>query len=284
MGLQVYQCINSRPDNQDTEEQRTDKENEVSRVFLQYLSRTCDFGDFDTTEWEQIYKNTDLIQVWEALVGSTDITELAKFTIIILNIVANQAGCERTFSRTKIEHSDHCNRLGLEKMDKRTKIRAQIRAEHEKQGLVKPRQSRKNHKSTATLLSVPRYQDLLEDQEDNDTTERGRTLVSSAAGWRTEVTKWIEDARAAERAEAESDREEQQRNGVSPPLPNCLPAWKPITLQVLLGRAEKPCTRKPSTRVMREEEILMEVLADVAEDDNPDDGAIEIDSEDEYRE
>ncbi|KAJ6625302.1 hypothetical protein B0H10DRAFT_2211988 [Mycena sp. CBHHK59/15] len=129
--ISVYRRINFHPDNQDTEEQWMDKENGVSRAFLQYLSGTCAFGDFDTTEWEQIYKNTDPIQVWEALVGSTNITELAKFTII----VANQAGCEHTFSRTKIEHSDHRNRLGLEKMDKRTKIWAQIWAEHESKGL-----------------------------------------------------------------------------------------------------------------------------------------------------
>ncbi|KAJ6509609.1 hypothetical protein DFH09DRAFT_1100883 [Mycena vulgaris] len=271
----VYCRINARPDNPDTPEQRTAKENAVSKAFMQYLSRTGEFTDFDAADWEWIYEDTDPIRVWEALADTSKLTELAKFAIIILNIVANQAGCECMFSRTKVEQSDHRNRLGLEKMDKRTKIRAQIPSEHDKQGLVKPRQARKNHKSIGTLLSVPRYRDLLDDQEDEDPSERGRALVSSAQGWRTEVAKWIGEAKAAERAEALSDAEVPDDDEVSPRLPNRLPGWKPITLQALFGGAQKPRARKPSVRVMEEEEILMEALPDAAEDECPDDGAIE---------
>ncbi|KAJ6546601.1 hypothetical protein B0H10DRAFT_2384429 [Mycena sp. CBHHK59/15] len=154
--------------------------------------------------------------VWEALAGSSHITELAQFAIIILQIVANQAGCERTFSRTKIEQSDHRVCLGLDKIEKRTKICAEIRAEHIEKGLYKPRKPRKNHKSTATLLSVPRYQDLLGDQDDEDPTERGRALVSSVVGWRMQMAKWIGDARAAEQEETEEDSEDEE----TPLLPN----------------------------------------------------------------
>ncbi|KAJ6626261.1 hypothetical protein B0H10DRAFT_2185875 [Mycena sp. CBHHK59/15] len=221
-------------------------------------------------------------------VGSSALAELADFEITILQIVANQAGCERTFSRTKVEESDHRNRLSLEKIERRTKVRTQIRSEHIKQGLYKPRKGRKNHKSTVSLVKVPRYHDLLEDQNDEDPIERGDTLVSSAEGWRTQVARWIGDAKAAERVERENEDNNAIPNTIpseeaTPRVPNHIPGWKPITLQVLFSGAEKPRTRKPSPRVMEEEEMLMQQLAEDAEDEVPDDGAIEIDSDKEYQ-
>ncbi|KAJ7042268.1 hypothetical protein C8F04DRAFT_1176428 [Mycena alexandri] len=185
-------------------------------------------------------------------------------------------------------------------------VRADIRADHERQGLIKPRQGRKNHKSVGALLAVPRYCDLLEDQEDEDPSERGRALVSSTDGWRTEMAKWVADSKAAEvveRAEAaekakwkaqretlglDSDSELEEED--TPRLPKT-PRWKPITLATLFGLSEKPLKRKPSesARVLEEEERLMEALAemearaDADEDARMDDGAIEIDSDDEYR-
>jgi hypothetical protein len=92
------------------------------------------------------------------------------------------------------------------------------------------------------------------------------------------MAKWIADARAAEREEHEEDGEGHPEEAV----PKRLPAWKPLTLETLFGEA-KPRKRKPSVRVMEEEEILMEQLADAAEDEVPDDGGIEIDSDDEFR-
>ncbi|KAJ7939017.1 hypothetical protein B0H13DRAFT_1851186 [Mycena leptocephala] len=93
----------------------------------------------------------------------------------------------------------------------------------------------------------------------------------------------------AERAElAEAERvEKAAKEGVpdqlqttdeesTPRLPNRLPAWKPMTLQILFGGVEKPRTRKPSVRV-----ILMEALAEEVEDAFPNDGAIEINSDEE---
>ncbi|KAJ6607227.1 ribonuclease H-like domain-containing protein [Mycena sp. CBHHK59/15] len=264
----------------DTKEERKVKEAQVSKVFVQYLAGRADFGDFDAKEWEEIHDNVDPVMVWQALAGSSDITELACFAIIILQVVANQAGCERTFSRTKIEQSDHRVHLGLPKIEKRTKIRAEIRSEHIKQGLYKPWKPRQNHKSTATLLSVPRYQDLLGDQDDEDPDERGCALVSSEEGWRTQMAKWIGDARAAERDEQDDTANVPEET--APLVPNRIPAWKPLTLKVLFGEA-MPRKRKLSARLMEEEEILMEQLADAAEDDFPDDGAIEIDSDNEFR-
>ncbi|KAJ7502351.1 ribonuclease H-like domain-containing protein [Mycena galericulata] len=287
----LYRRMNSRPDNEDSAEQKQVKEDAVSKAFMQYLAGTSDFTDFDAEDWERVNGNTDPIAVWAALADSKHLHELATFAIIILNIVANQAGCERTFSRTKIEQSDHRNRLGLQKIDKRTKIKAQILSEHQEQGLIKPRAGRKNHKSFKTLLSVPRYRDLLEDQDDEDPSERGRALVSSAESWRTVLAKWIDDARTAEREEVEERAEllaaeelenQQSRERNVPQLLKKLPTWKPMTLRALFGGAEKPRTRKPSARAMEEEEILMEALAEEIEDTFPDDGAIEVDSDEEY--
>ncbi|KAJ7215454.1 hypothetical protein GGX14DRAFT_391882 [Mycena pura] len=54
-------------------------------------------------------------------------------------------------------------------------------------------------------------------------------------------------------------------------LPDRLPAWKPMTLLVLFGGAEQPRQRKLSARVMEEEGVWMQALAEA-----DDDGAIKI--------
>ncbi|KAJ7210832.1 hypothetical protein GGX14DRAFT_394457 [Mycena pura] len=63
--------------------------------------------------------------------------------------------------------------------------------------------------------------------------------------------------------------------------------WRPLTLKALFGGATKPrerkSARKAAQRVMEAEEILMQQLAEEEEDCIPDDGAIEIDSDEEYR-
>lgn len=105
--------------------------------------------------------------------------------------------------------------------------------------------------------------------------------MSSREGWRTQTAKWISDTRTADRDAEDPDSDEQA--DTTPHIPSRLPTWKKITLRVLFGGAEKPRARKPSARVIQEEELLMQALAEELEDDVPDDGAIEIDSEDEYR-
>jgi hypothetical protein len=64
----------------------------------------------------------DPIAVWTAFQSQPDITELATFAQLILTVVANQAGCERTFSDLKIKQAQRQNRLHLEKLDKMTKV------------------------------------------------------------------------------------------------------------------------------------------------------------------
>ncbi|KAJ7915735.1 hypothetical protein B0H13DRAFT_1871854 [Mycena leptocephala] len=176
---------------------------------------------------------------------------------MLLHMVANQAGCERTFSKVKVQQTPQ--------------IAAKIIAEHQQQGLYKPRKPRNNHKSTANLLSVPRYRDLLDDQQDEDPSERGRALVSSPTGWRTIMAKWIGDAREAEREERLATDDEP---AIEMRLPHVSSTWAPMKLVILFGEATKPRARKPSRKAMEEEELLMQALAEQEEDDIPDDGVI----------
>ncbi|KAJ7903010.1 hypothetical protein B0H13DRAFT_2335363 [Mycena leptocephala] len=197
--------------------------------------------------------NVDPILVWESWKGSSELRELAEFAIMLLHVVANQAGCERTFSKVKVQQTPHRVRLKLDKLDKATKAYSTARS-------LKPRKPRNNRKSTANLLSVPRYRDLLDDQQDEDPSERGRALVSSPTGWRTIMAKWIGDAREAEPIEMR--------------LPHVSSTWTPMKLVVIFGEATKPRARKPSRKAMEEEELLMQGLAEQEEDDIPDDGVI----------
>jgi hypothetical protein len=50
------------------------------------------------------------------------IAELARFGVILLKIVVNQAGCERVFSNLKIKQTQYHNCLGLDKLEKMTKV------------------------------------------------------------------------------------------------------------------------------------------------------------------
>ncbi|KAJ6605753.1 hypothetical protein B0H10DRAFT_2303588 [Mycena sp. CBHHK59/15] len=56
-----------------------------------------------------------------------------------------------------------------------------------------------------------------------------------------------------------------------------------MTLAVLFRGAEKPRARKPAARAMEQEELLMQALAEAEENGVLDDGAIEIDSDDEFQ-
>ncbi|KAL1737706.1 hypothetical protein HDZ31DRAFT_78946, partial [Schizophyllum fasciatum] len=143
----------------------------------------------------------DPIAVWSAFEGDENVRELALFAKLIFTVVVNTAGCERTFSHLKIIQTPHRARLTNDKLEAMTKIASKIRSENIERGVIKPRGGRKNHKNVDMLMSVPRYRDLLEDQEYEDTSERGRLLVSSAEGWRVEMAKWVADARAAEKEE-----------------------------------------------------------------------------------
>ncbi|KAJ7450471.1 hypothetical protein FB451DRAFT_1410441 [Mycena latifolia] len=209
-------------------------------------------------------------------------------SITLFSIVVNQAAVERVFSFVKETTKDRRNRLGLEKTEKTLKVNSQIRAEHRAAGLVKDRKVRQNHKAVEKLLQVPRYGNLLQDQADEDPSERGRALVSSPDGWRVEMAQWISDAQ-------EASAQEEQESSSEPVLtvPETEPArlvrrprkWQPMTLEKLFGtspRKESLRTRV-SRRAREEEEMYMRVMAELeAEDDTLDAGEIEIDDSEVY--
>ncbi|EJD49896.1 hypothetical protein AURDEDRAFT_121926 [Auricularia subglabra TFB-10046 SS5] len=69
---------------------------------------------------------------------TTDVCDLASFAIMLLNLACNQAGNERVFSQLLVQQTRLRNRLGLEKLEKMTKIGAQLRAEHYEANLREP--------------------------------------------------------------------------------------------------------------------------------------------------
>ena len=202
------------------------------------------------------------------------------------------------FSDLKVKQTQCHNRLGLEKLSKMTKVclfycldssqahhsiyqvGSDIKAEQQSIGLTKDRGKRKVHKSVETLLAVPCYSDLLDDQDDEDESERGRLLVSSSEGWHTEMAKWIGEARAAELAEDSSDEGEMEESVVNDRNSRIL-KWKPITLAVLFGGQKQPPSRLIPAEIDAES-ALMQALAEAEEDLRPDDGEIEIPSDEEY--
>ena len=102
-------------------------------------------------------------------------------------------------------------------------------------------------------------------------------LVSSRQGWRTEMAKWITEARAAELDEDSDDDDIiPTASGNTRPI-----KWKPVTLANLFGNQELLLSQPASTEI-DVEAALMEVLADADEDEWLDDGAVEIGSDEEY--
>jgi hypothetical protein len=64
----------------------------------------------------------DPIIVWKQLISEPEAAALADFAILLLGIVVNQAGNERTFSDLKIKKTRLRNRLGIPKLEKMSKV------------------------------------------------------------------------------------------------------------------------------------------------------------------
>ena len=155
-----------------------------------------------------------------------------------------------------------------------------IKSQHQAEGLEKTRCKQSVHKSTETLLAVPRYLDLLEDQYHEDESERGRVLVSSASGWHIEMAKWIAEAREAELEESDDDGERKDVMD-DRQCAKTVWKWKPITLALLFGGEKPRWSRLPPEEVDAESQ-LMEALAELEEDKWLDDGEVEIPSDQEF--
>ncbi|KAJ7652632.1 hypothetical protein B0H17DRAFT_1147314 [Mycena rosella] len=68
--------------------------------------------------------------MWEQMKTFELVVHLASFTILLLDLVANQAPNERSFSVLKIKKTHLRNRLGTKKLEKISKLGADIHAEN----------------------------------------------------------------------------------------------------------------------------------------------------------
>ncbi|KAK7693997.1 hypothetical protein QCA50_003573 [Cerrena zonata] len=160
-------------------------------------------------------------------------------------------------------------------------------------GFVQDRDKRKNHSDerVQTLLHVPRYGDVLEDDADDSdvgeastqpSTSNIRThLVTSRAAWRRELAKWQQEQLTDSDSDSDSGGDTLSGAGTRRPRSFKLPL--PLA-KLFGGQAKKPIsTGKQRRRTYTQEALYMELLAAEEEDpDNiPDDGAREG-SGDEY--
>ncbi|KAJ6555690.1 ribonuclease H-like domain-containing protein [Mycena vulgaris] len=288
--IQMYRCLGLRPGSKHS----VDGEKKVDKAMGDYLAGIGCFRAWDdrVKRGEMLSIDEDPIAFWKGYL-KTDTKELAELAATIFSIVVNQAGVERLFSFIKEHTKDRHNRLGLPKTEKALKIDAKIRSEHRKAGLIKTRQVRHNHKAASTLLDVPRYANLLQDQADKDPSECGRTLVQSAEGWHTKMACWIADT---QEAEAEGDEENDKEDVPVVPNPPRLSQlraprkWKPISLERLFAKTAKESLRarrgeRMARRAQEEEQMYMQVMAELdAADSTPDDGEVEIDDSEVYGE
>ncbi|KAF8878171.1 ribonuclease H-like domain-containing protein [Gymnopilus junonius] len=290
--LQTYRRVQSRPHSEDTEVQRImndTKEAEISTAFLGYLGGTGAFADWERNKesFQQVHGDNPLA-VWKVFRTNSSVAELANFAIMLLSISVNQAGLERNFSDLKIKKTRLRNRLKLPRLEKMSKVGASIRASHKEEGLVEDHEKRKNHKDSklGELLVVPRYADLLEEDEgdaaDNQSIggepQDKSGLVKTQAGWRKEMSKWVQKERE-EDLDLDSTIAESVANAV---YGRNRSRWLPRSLELLFGgrkEIDKDEQRRRDHRrtAYTEEARLMELLANEEADEEriPDDGELE---------
>ena len=157
-----------------------------------------------------------------------------------------------------------------------------IKTEHQKLGIAKRREKRNIHRGAEKLLFMPRYSDLLDNLDNDEESERGRALVSTAAGWRTEMARWIGEARAENSDLSARDTtysvvdDNSESAAATPPLisQSRISRFKSTKLSELFDDAPRRSTRVPDV-VIDEEAELMQALAEMEEDDRLDDGTLE---------
>ncbi|KAJ7899690.1 hypothetical protein B0H13DRAFT_2336946 [Mycena leptocephala] len=251
--------------------QKTAKEAEVSQAFLKYMGSIGVFADFEDqrVDFEQTHGNNPVL-VWEVMLASPDVRELADFAILILGIVVNQGSNERDFSDFKIKTRLR-NRLSFAKTGKMSKVGASIRAEHLAAGFVKPREARKNHDESrvAELIAVSQYADLIENEEDSDDNIGERVYTSWVVAAR------LEELEESEHNNLDADADANTSHSVAePPPPQRTGRWLPCPLSRLFGgKIPQPPSRVPRAAFSREE-LLMQLLAAEHSEEEPDDGEL----------
>ena len=151
---------------------------------------------------------------------------------------------------------------------------------HKTAGFVQARAKRQNHDSEriANLLAVPRYADIVEDN-DSVEEERGRSnLVKSHGGWRNEMKKWIEQ----EGRNSLGDDSEDDDTLANAMYGQKRSKWLPRSLDLLFGEVkdigvDEQTRRNRRRQAYSDEARLMELLADEEADEDPipDDGELE---------
>jgi hypothetical protein len=81
----------------------------------------------------------------------------------------------------------HLNCYSLHSLYSNFKVREQIAKDCNNTSKCPDSQKHHNHQANNTLLAVPRYDDLLGDQNNEDETEHGQALVSLQDSWWTEM-------------------------------------------------------------------------------------------------
>jgi hypothetical protein len=226
--------------------------------------------------------------MWEKMKTFPSTLQLANFALPLLDLVVNQASNECSFPDLKIKKTRLRNRLGTKKLEKMSKVfiapfnhviaqvrplfGAEIRSKNIAAGLVHERTAREVHDPTKVsgLLSVPRYADALEADEDEGEGPRPSKLVKSAAAWRVEVNKWVRSARESEEGMSEYKEDDTAPTGGRSRAANSFPR----SLALLFGGDLKKPVEKPHAKKFTREVLMMELLATEESDEDPDDGAL----------
>ncbi|KAJ6615716.1 hypothetical protein B0H10DRAFT_2435314 [Mycena sp. CBHHK59/15] len=279
--MTLYRHVQSRPSTSPiVEGERESKERQVSEAFLHYLRGTGDFAPWEANKETFGRDNgNDPMKVWEQLKACPDIVELANFTLLLLGLVVNQASNKCSFSDLKIKKTRLRNRLGILKLEKMSKLGSSIRTEHLQEGLIDERKPRNVHEANkaASLISVPRYSDVLETADGDGEEETQLKLVKSAVSWRADVSKWkAASNKPADSDEGDTDDEELPTPGTRRPT-----KIFPRSLDLLFGGVVRRAVGKPPPAQFTREVLMMELLAAEESDEEPDDGALPG-SEDEY--
>ncbi|KAJ6492762.1 ribonuclease H-like domain-containing protein [Mycena vitilis] len=269
----------------------------LNTAFTQYLSGTGPFASWFTknsthkASYLEVNDENPLV-FWQMLESNAEVATLAKFALMLLHLVVNQAGLERWFSDFSNKKNKKRNRLGLTKMAQQAKITRYIRDEQQAEGLLDERGGRKNHsdEQVPTLLAVPRYADaILSDTDDSeDEGEKVSVMVRTSSAWRKQVAKWQADMRELdmvsenESIDGRGAVSEDEDMPASVPIPararprRAPRSWLPTTLASLFaGVVPKPITLARRDRVVSEESLYMELLAAEHSDEEPDAGAQE---------
>ncbi|KAJ7437344.1 ribonuclease H-like domain-containing protein, partial [Mycena latifolia] len=247
------------------------REKDLSTAFMQYLQGTGPFVSWRANKEEFQKQHPDDPQlVWEQLKTTEGVQDLARFAILLLGLVVNQAPNERSFSDLKIKKTRLRNRLGTKKLEKMSKLGADIRSENIAAGLIHERTAREVHDPTQVsgLLSVPRYADALDADDDERDGRRPSKLVKTAVNWRVQVNKWVKDAQENEDSLDEVENSEPEG---SRPRPT---KFFPRSLALLFGGNVKNPVAKPRPTQFTKEVLMMELLAAEESDEEPDDGAL----------